>query len=123
MAEGKKIVAGEVVQLTPLIRRVTAPNPGLMTGPGTNTYIVGRSELALIDPGPVSDAHLNVMLAAAGDRLRWILCTHTHIDHSPGAQALKAASAAEVIGMPPPDQANHDRSFAPDRVFHEGDVL
>jgi glyoxylase-like metal-dependent hydrolase (beta-lactamase superfamily II) len=83
------IVPGEPARLSALVRRVTAPNPGMMTGPGTNTYIVGTSALALIDPGPESEAHLEAMLAAVGDRLRWILCTHTHPDHSPGARALK----------------------------------
>ena len=117
------IVPGEVVQLSALVRRVTAPNPGMMTGPGTNTYIVGGERLALIDPGPDSEAHLATLLAAVGDRLRWILCTHTHHDHSPGARALKAATRAEVIGMPAPQHANQDAAFAPDRVLRHGDVL
>jgi glyoxylase-like metal-dependent hydrolase (beta-lactamase superfamily II) len=63
------------------------------------------------------------MLAAVGDRLRWILCTHTHLDHSPGARALQAATGAEVIGMPAPQHGNQDATFAPDRVFTHGDVL
>ena len=117
------IVPGEVVKLSALVRRVTAPNPGMMTGPGTNTYIVGRKKLALIDPGPESDAHLQALLAIVGDRLRWILCTHTHHDHSPGARALKAATGAEVIGMRAPEHGNQDTAFAPDRVFQDGDVL
>ena len=118
-----RIVPGEVVQVSALVRRVTAPNPGMMTGPGTNTYIVGTERLALIDPGPENDAHLKAMLAAVGDRLRWILCTHTHIDHSPGARALKAATGAELIGMRVPQHGNQDATFAPDRVFEHGDVL
>jgi glyoxylase-like metal-dependent hydrolase (beta-lactamase superfamily II) len=117
------IVPGEVVQVSPLVRRLTAPNPGMMTGPGTNAYIVGNAALALIDPGPDSDAHLAAMLAAVGDRLRWILCTHTHLDHSPGARALRAATGAEVIGMRAPAHGNQDAAFAPDRVFAHGDVL
>ena len=119
----KPIVPGEVVQLCALARRMTAPNPGMMTGPGTNTYIVGSDTLALIDPGPESAAHLEAMRAAVGDRLRWILCTHTHLDHSPGARALKQATGAEVIGMRAPQHANQDTVFAPDRVFRHGDVL
>lgn len=117
------IVPGEVVQLSPLVRRITAPNPGMMTGPGTNTYIIGTAALALIDPGPESDAHLDAMLSVVRDRLRWILCTHTHMDHSPGAGALKAATDAEVIGMRAPSDGRQDTSFAPDRVFGHGDVL
>ena len=117
------IVPGERVQLSPLVARITAPNPGMMTGPGTNAYLVGGERLALIDPGPESPAHLAAMLAAAGGRLRWILCTHTHLDHSPGARALQAATGAEVIGMPAPQHGNQDATFAPGRVFAHGDVL
>ena len=117
------IVPGEVVRLGALIARITAPNPGMMTGPGTNTYVVGSARLALIDPGPESAAHLDALLAVVGDRLRWILCTHTHRDHSPGARALKAATGAKVIGMRAPQYDNQDAAFAPDRVFKHGDVL
>ena len=117
------IVPGEVVRISPLVRRLTAPNPGMMTGPGTNTYVAGSAALALIDPGPESDEHLQAMLALVGDRLRWILCTHTHRDHSPGARALQAATGATVIGMRAPQQPNQDTDFAPDRVFAHGDEL
>ena len=117
------IIPGERVQLSPLVARITAPNPGMMTGPGTNTYLIGGGQLALIDPGPESPAHLAAMLAAVGDRLRWILCTHTHLDHSPGARALKGATGAEVIGMPAPPHGSQEATFAPDRVFRHGDVL
>ena len=119
----KPITPGEIVQVSPLVRRLTAPNPGMMTGPGTNAYIVGTGELALIDPGPESPPHLQAILAAVGDRLRWILCTHTHIDHSPGALALKAATGAQVLGRPAPKDGRQDMSFAPDRVLEHGDVL
>ncbi|MEO7728444.1 MAG: MBL fold metallo-hydrolase [Burkholderiales bacterium] len=117
------IVPGEVVRISPLVRRLTAPNPGMMTGPGTNSYIVGEKALALIDPGPDMEAHLQATLAVVGDKLRWILCTHTHMDHSPGARALQAATGAEVIGMRAPPHGNQDTAFAPGRVFKHGDVL
>lgn len=117
------IVPGERVQVSPLVARITAPNPGMMTGPGTNAYIIGGERLALIDPGPESPAHLTAMLAAVGDRLRWILCTHTHLDHSPGARALKAATGAAVFGMPAPPHGNQDATFAPDRVLAHGEVV
>ncbi len=119
----RPIVAGEVVQVSTLVRRVTAPNPGMMTGPGTNTYIVGTGELALIDPGPESEAHLEALLGVVADRLRWILCTHTHMDHSPGARALKAATGATLIGMRAPADGRQDTDFAPDRVLEHGEVL
>ena len=117
------IVPGEVVRVSPLVRRVTAPNPGMMTGPGTNTYIVGEKQLALIDPGPESDAHLAAMLAACEGKLRWILCTHTHVDHSPGSRALKHATGAQVIGMPAPPHGNQDAQFAPERTPQHGEVI
>lgn len=118
------IIPGLVYRLNDLVTRVTAPNPGMMTGPGTNTYIIGRDELALIDPGPESVPHLGVLLEAVGDRLKWILCTHTHRDHSPGALALRGATGAEVLGFPmSPDDGRQDPTFAPDQVIGEGDVI
>jgi glyoxylase-like metal-dependent hydrolase (beta-lactamase superfamily II) len=95
----KKIVPGEVVVINDLVRRITAPNPGMMTGPGTNAYILGREALAVIDPGPESAVHCAALVEAVGDRLRWILCTHTHQDHSPNARALKAATGAQILGF------------------------
>ena len=121
--EDLKIIPGELVRISALVRRVTAPNPGMMTGPGTNTYLIGTGPLALIDPGPESEAHLAAMRAAAGDRLRWILCTHTHLDHSPGARALKHATGAELIGMRAPPAGSQDAQFAPDRTLKHGEVL
>jgi glyoxylase-like metal-dependent hydrolase (beta-lactamase superfamily II) len=120
----EEIIPGKIVRLNGLTRRVTAPNPGMMTGPGTNTYVVGTDELALIDPGPESAAHLAVMLEATGKRLKWILCTHTHLDHSPGARALKAATGAQVLGFRSvPDDGRQDAAFAPDRALRDGDAL
>ena len=114
------ITPGNIVQLSPGVRRVTAPNPGVMTGPGTNSYLVGGDELALIDPGPESAPHLKALLEAAGGRLKWILCTHTHLDHSPGARALKAATGAELLGYRQvPDDGRQDAAFAPDRSLRE----
>jgi glyoxylase-like metal-dependent hydrolase (beta-lactamase superfamily II) len=122
------VVAGEVVMIAPGVRRITAPNPGVMTGPGTNTYLVGdvagNGELALIDPGPELDTHRDILLETVGDRLRWILCTHTHRDHSPLARALKAATGAQVLGFGvTPDDGRQDESFAPDRALRDGDVV
>jgi len=115
------MLPGQPKRLDALVTRVVAPNPGMMTGPGTNTYLVGREELAVIDPGPAIDAHLQAVLAAGAGRIRWILCTHTHVDHSPGAAALKAATGAVVIGRPAPPHPGQDHGFAPDRVLGHGD--
>lgn len=125
MAQAREsIVPGKVVKLNDLVRRVTAPNPGMMTGPGTNSYVIGSDRLALIDPGPESASHLAAMLEAVDQRLEWILCTHTHLDHSPGARALKEATGAELIGFGAvPDDGRQDTTFAPDRTLREGDVL
>ena len=116
------IVPGIAARVNEVVVRLTAPNPGVMTGPGTNSYIVGGDELALIDPGPDSAAHCEVLLRAVGSRLRWILCTHTHLDHSPGAHAIRAATGAQVCGFAPtPSDGRQDTAFAPDRVLREGD--
>lgn len=103
--------------------RLTAPNPGFMTGPGTNSYLVGRDEFAVIDPGPAIDDHVEALLAAGAGRIRWILCTHTHPDHSPAAALLKARTGATVLGRPRPEHGNQDHSFAPDRVLEHGERL
>jgi glyoxylase-like metal-dependent hydrolase (beta-lactamase superfamily II) len=120
----EKIVPGNVVQVNDFVTRITAPNPGVMTGPGTNAYIIGREEVALIDPGPESAVHLAVLLQALGKRLKWILCTHTHLDHSPGARALKAETGAELLGFGSvPEDGRQDTGFAPDRALRDGDML
>ena len=118
------ITPGELVQLSPLVRRITATNPGVMTGPGTNAYLIGTGDLALVDPGPESAPHLAAMVEAAGKRLKWILCTHTHLDHSPGARALKAATGAMVAGFGAvPRDGRQDEAFAPDRALRHGDAV
>jgi glyoxylase-like metal-dependent hydrolase (beta-lactamase superfamily II) len=108
------LVPGVPTRLDRLVTRVIAPNPGVMTGPGTNTYLVGEDQIAVIDPGPPIDAHVAAILAAGAGRIRWILCTHTHRDHSPAARALQAATGARVIGRPAPAVDSHDTDFAPD---------
>ncbi|CAN7453968.1 MBL fold metallo-hydrolase [Phenylobacterium sp. LjRoot219] len=117
---------GRVDQVSPLIRRVIANNPGPFTYLGTGTYIVGRGEVAVIDPGPDLPEHLEAILAAtAGERIVAIVITHHHSDHSPLAAPLKARTGATVYGCavaaPPeadPDEvrleAEADMAFAPD---------
>jgi len=77
----------------------------------------------VLDPGPAIDAHVDAILAAAGDRIRWIVCTHTHPDHSPAWQAVHAATGAEDIGALPADDMFQDDSFAPTREVQHHDVL
>ena len=110
-------------RLDRLVTRLTAPNPGMMTGPGTNTYLVGESEIAVIDPGPALDTHIAKILDAGAGRIRWILTTHTHMDHSPASAALKAATGAQVLGRRAPAGASQDQAYVPDRVPADGERL
>ena len=102
---------------------MVAPNPSIMTGPGTNTYLFGADEIAVIDPGPNLDEHVGQIMKTAGAPIRWVLVTHTHPDHSPAAKALARLAGAELLGMPAPDGGHQDRSFEPDRVLADGDTL
>jgi glyoxylase-like metal-dependent hydrolase (beta-lactamase superfamily II) len=114
---------GQPVQLAEGVTRLVAPNPGMMTGPGTNTYLLGRREVAVIDPGPASDEHLRAIIDAAGGPIRWILVTHTHVDHSPAAAMLRAATGAALLGRPSPRGRHQDPSFQPQRTLRDGDRL
>ena len=110
-------------RLNSRVRRLVASNPGVMTGPGTNTYLLGDDEVAVLDPGPAIPAHIDAILNTAGDRIRWIVCTHTHPDHSPAWQAVVAATGAQVIGASPPDDMHQDKSFAPTLEVRHDHVL
>ncbi|HWG72345.1 MAG TPA: MBL fold metallo-hydrolase [Steroidobacteraceae bacterium] len=105
------------------VRRLVAPNAGLMTGPGTNTYLIGLRQVAVLDPGPDDEAHLAAILGAVGPALHSILVTHTHPDHSPLAGRLAALTGARVIGLPPPDDGRQDRTFAPRYLPGDGERL
>lgn len=105
------------------IRRLVAPNPSMMTGPGTNTYLVGEREVAVIDPGPLIERHLEKIIEVAAAPIKWVLVTHTHPDHSPGASLLGQMTGAELLGWPPPDGPHQDSTFEPDRLLEDGDKL
>ena len=93
---------GAVVEITPLVRRVVCNNPGRFTFIGTGTYIIGRGQVAVIDPGPDDDDHVAALLAAvAGEEVSHIVLTHTHNDHSPAARALQTATGAPTYGFGP----------------------
>ncbi len=104
---------GELARLAPGIHRLTAFNAGMMTGPGTNTWILGEQDLAVLDPGPASREHIANLLARAPGRIRWVLVTHTHADHSPAAALLAEQTGARVIGPSPPAGGRQDRTFKP----------
>ncbi len=115
------LVPGVPKRLDRFVTRIIAPNPGVMTGPGTNAYLVGGDELALIDPGPAIDSHIEALIAAGAGRIKWVLCTHTHMDHSPAARRIKEATGATVMGRPAPGGGSQDQAFAPDRVLEHGE--
>jgi glyoxylase-like metal-dependent hydrolase (beta-lactamase superfamily II) len=94
-----------------------------MTGPGTNTYLLGTCEITVLDPGPDDALHLRNIVAAAGAPIRWIVTTHTHRDHSPLAAQLRRETGARVIGLPAPDDGRQDETFVPDEQPRDGQAL
>jgi recombination protein RecT len=119
------------VALRPHVLRLTAPNPGLMTGPGTNSYLVGSAATGwlVIDPGPLEPAHIERLWQAAGGDIRLIVCTHSHADHAPGARPLQSLCASRgggtppVLGLPSAPTANAASHFVPDRALADGEQL
>ena len=118
--------------LEPGIARVLAPNPSAFTYTGTQTYLVGDAELAVIDPGPDLPDHLAALEQAIGGRpVAAIMCTHTHRDHSPAARPLAQATGAPIVGCAPlalddggpRADAAFDRDYAPDRVLDDGEDI
>jgi len=127
-----KAVPGVVERLSPLARRVLCNNPGPYTFTGTSSYIVGTGQVAIIDPGPNDEAHLNALLAAVGgETVSQILITHSHADHSPLAARLKLATGAVTAGFGAVAaghdgqriDASVDHAFTPDQVLGHGEML
>ncbi len=125
-------IPGVAQMQNPLVRRVLAPNPSAFTYTGTQTYVVGTRDFAVIDPGPDLDAHIDAIVRATeGGTIRAIVCTHTHRDHSPASRALKARTGAPIIGCAPlviedagpRADASFDADYAPDEVLRDGDRL
>jgi glyoxylase-like metal-dependent hydrolase (beta-lactamase superfamily II) len=124
---------GEPQQVSPLIRRVVANNPGPFTFRGTGVYIVGRGEVAVIDPGPDDPPHIDALKRAlAGERVTHIFVTHRHLDHSPAARSLAAATGAQIYasGIAPQfsaddfiAEAGDDLGFKPDVAITDGDTF
>jgi glyoxylase-like metal-dependent hydrolase (beta-lactamase superfamily II) len=113
---------GVASALSPLVRRIVAPNPGLMTGPGTNTYLVGIDEVAVIDPGPDERSHVEAIIGASmRERVRWVLLTHTHPDHWPAADKIRKRTGAEVVGHARVPKA--DGAVTLDRRLGDGDTI
>ena len=116
------LVPGVPSALSPLVRRIVAPNPGPFTGPGTNTYLVGIDEVAVIDPGPDDKRHIDAIVGASmKERVRWVLLTHTHPDHTPGTARLVKATGAEVLAYG--KRLDKDATVTIDRVIGDGDTI
>jgi recombination protein RecT len=117
----------EPVRLLKNVTRLTAPNPGVMTGPGTNSYLVGDPDTGYIaiDPGPADAEHIERLWRAAGGDVRMIVCTHSHIDHSPGARPLQAMCATKpaILGLPSAPTATAASLFVPERRLAHGETL
>jgi glyoxylase-like metal-dependent hydrolase (beta-lactamase superfamily II) len=124
--------------VTPLIRRVVARNPSPFTFKGTGTYIVGHGQVAVIDPGPEISAHIEALLGALrGETVSHIVITHTHLDHSPAAAAIKRTTGAKTYGFGPHGsgraedrtgvggvtEEGGDHAFVPDVVMRDGDAV
>ena len=114
---------GSVRRIAPDVWRIVAPNPSPLTGPGTNTYVVGARRSIVIDPGPSDPVHIDRILAVADGTVERIVCTHSHPDHSPGAEPLRERTGAVVFGMPAPDDGYQDAAYAPDLGMADGDVF
>jgi glyoxylase-like metal-dependent hydrolase (beta-lactamase superfamily II) len=123
---------GLLMPRSPLVRRLLARNPSPFTFTGTGTFVVGHGTVAVIDPGPNDPAHVEALLAGlAGETVSHIVITHTHMDHSPAAPALKAATGAPIVGCAPlvlsddgpRADAGFDASYTPDRVLADGDSV
>jgi len=128
---------GRVEEVVPGVRRLLANNPSPFTYKGTVSYIIGRDQVAIVDPGPLDEAHINALLdAVRGETVTHIFVTHTHRDHSPAVAPVKAATGAEVlaqgphrparplnVGEAPRLDASNDTDFRPDRALVDGEVV
>lgn len=120
------LIPGEPAAIADHVWRVLALNPGMMTGPGTNSYLIGRDSLTVLDPGPADSRHVDNLLAAAerlGRPIQQVLVTHTHRDHSPAAALLAERLAAELVGPTAPDDGLQDEAWQPARTVSDGDRI
>ncbi|MDX1492025.1 MAG: MBL fold metallo-hydrolase [Pseudohongiellaceae bacterium] len=125
--EESHFIAGEAVPVgsgAVSVQRILAGNASMMTGPGTNSYLLGNQELALVDPGPNDPAHVDALLRHIGSReLKWIFVTHTHGDHSPAAAQISAQTGARLIGLQAPEGSGQDPSFKPSGMLEDGESI
>lgn len=127
------VAHGVIEPVSPLIRRIVASNTGPFTFKGTGTYVIGHGQVAVIDPGPALPEHIEALLTALqGETVSHILVTHTHLDHSPAAAAVKRATGAPTYGFGPhgggrsgagTGEEGADRAFVPDHAMRDGDAV
>ena len=131
------LAPGRVEEVVPGVRRLLANNPSPFTFKGTVSYIIGRDRVAIVDPGPLDEAHIAALLdAVRGETVTHIFVTHTHHDHSPAVPRIKAATGATVlaegphraarplnVGEAPRAEASNDTDFRPDRALADGEVV
>lgn len=122
-----------------MLKTILAPNPSPLTGPGTNTFLLGQASVAVIDPGPDIASHRDAILAAGGGRISHILVTHAHLDHSEGAAALAEATGAPILAFGTADAGRsllmqslgeaagggegRDTAFRPNKLLRDGDLV
>ena len=112
----------KVEKVSHLVRRITADNPGIFTGPGTNTYLLGLDETTVIDPGPGLETHCETIMEASRNT-KEILVTHTHLDHSPGAKILGKQTGAPIYGLVAKNDTHQDSSFRPTALLRHNQVI
>lgn len=122
--ESTDFTPGRVVELAVGVRRVVAANGGMMTGPGTNTYLLGEKRVVIVDPGPAIDGQVEAIERAVdSSTVEAIVVTHTHIDHSPAAHPLAERLGVHLMGRPPRDRQYQDPHFQPNRTVEDGDQI
>src|SRR5512145_1271932 len=110
-------ITGGIQQVDATVWRIVAPNPSPLTGPGTNTYVVGSRRPVVIDPGMQDAGHLARIMDVTGGTIDAVVCTHSHPDHSPGAAELRARTGARVVGLPAPHDPYQDTTYVPDATL------
>ncbi len=121
-----ELIAEKAIALSTRVTRVLAANPGFMTGPGTNSYLIGHKEILVVDPGPAIPGHVDALMEAAealGGKIRWIALTHTHQDHAPAALELKERTGADILGQSPLPSDPAQALIRVDRTLAHGDRL
>ncbi len=122
MSTSQSLSSGQLDEIAPGVRRLVANNAGYMTGPGTNTYILGTDRFTIIDPGPVAQAHVQRLLDETAGRIDKILVTHTHVDHSPAAAGIAERTGAQLLGRVA-DGNRHDATFQPARILNDNEIV